>query len=140
MRSSVAAAGKARALFVSAAAFFLCLLPTVASTSPGDLDPRFGAGGRVTTDFRGIYDNAFAAALQADGKIVAAGSSYRDTISTDIALARYNTDGSLDSSFGSGGKVITRFGDESGASCIVIQRDGKLLVAGSVFCRHSHQS
>jgi uncharacterized delta-60 repeat protein len=102
MRIPLAATGNARALFVLAAALFLCLQPKIASTSPGDLDPTFGAGGKVTTDFRGFYDNAFAAALQSDGKIVAAGESYRDTTFTDLALARYNTDGTLDTSFGSG--------------------------------------
>jgi hypothetical protein len=63
----------ARALFVSAAAFCLFLLPRVGSTSPGDLDPTFGAGGKVTTDFRGFYDGGSAAVLQSDGKIVVAG-------------------------------------------------------------------
>src|SRR5207245_943210 len=70
----------------------------------GSLDPSFGSGGRVLTDFGG-YDEASALALQSDGKIVVAGFS--DVVGFGFALARYNPDGSLDPSFGSGGRVLT---------------------------------
>jgi uncharacterized delta-60 repeat protein len=66
----------------------------------GSLDPGFGSGGKVTTDFDGHWDEAYAVAVQSDGKIVVAGTS-----TGDFALARYNTDGSLDAGFNSGGKV-----------------------------------
>jgi uncharacterized delta-60 repeat protein len=96
----------------------------------GGLDKSFGSGGIVRTDFFGDQDYINAVALQSDGKIVAAGRARRGT---DIyfGLARYNIDGSLDATFGTGGKVITSFagyGDD--AHALVIQADGKILVGG----------
>src|SRR5438309_5026712 len=77
--------------------------------SDGTLDTTFGIDGRVTTDFFGYGDFAYALAIQPDGKIVAAGTA--DLISgySDFALARYNKDGSLDQTFGSKGKITTDF-------------------------------
>src|SRR5262249_42936154 len=75
-----------------------------AQLHPGDLDPTFGVGGKVLTDFGGD-ETATAVAVQPDGKIVVVGY----TNYSDFAVARYNVDGSLDSSFGTGGKVVTDF-------------------------------
>lgn len=75
----------------------------------GSLDPSFGAGGKVTTDFSGLSDGAAAVRLLPNGDIVATGSAVTGNFDTDFALARYNSDGSLDVSFGSGGKVTTDF-------------------------------
>jgi uncharacterized delta-60 repeat protein len=99
-------------------------LPGAAVAAPGALDPTFGAGGLVTTDFGG-FDSAQALAIQSDGKIVAAGSA-----GGDFALARYNADGSLDSTFGSSGKVTTDFGGFDAASAVAIQPDGRIVAAG----------
>ncbi|MFJ3310849.1 calcium-binding protein [Streptomyces sp. NPDC086549] len=96
----------------------------------GSLDSTFGTGGKVTTDFGGAYDEAFAVALQADGKIIAVGASGTGGEERDFALARYNTDGSLDSTFGTGGKVTTTFGDFDGAQGVAVQADGKIVAAG----------
>jgi uncharacterized delta-60 repeat protein len=71
----------------------------------GDLDSSFGSGGIVTTDFSGRNNSAAAIALQSDGKIVVAGDALSALGPPDFAAARYNTDGSLDSSFGTGGRV-----------------------------------
>src|SRR5947208_16336500 len=68
----------------------------------GDLDSTFGSGGKVVTDFFGRSSGANAIALQADGKMVAAGNALSALGPPDFALARYNSDGSLDNSFGSG--------------------------------------
>src|SRR5947209_5776224 len=95
---------------------------------PGDLDATFGTGGRVLTDFGGGA-GARALALQADGRIVVAGLS-RVGVGDDFALARYNPNGSLDSSFGSGGRVLTDFGLDDEARAVVLQADGKIVVAG----------
>jgi uncharacterized delta-60 repeat protein len=94
----------------------------------GSLDPSFGTGGQVTTDFGGC-DVISALVLQPDGKIVAAGVTY-SPYSDDFALARYNPDGSLDASFGGGGKVITDFGGSDGASALALQADGKIVAVG----------
>ena len=92
----------------------------------GDLDPSFGSGGKVTTDFFGVFDGVAALAIQPDGKIVAVGSTDTDpssAVQVDFALARYNSDGSLDSTFGTGGKVNTDlFGLNEDARAVVIQR------------------
>jgi len=103
-----------------------------AQAAPGDLDPSFGAGGLVTTDFGSRGDFSLAVALQTDGKIVAAGNSSRaDVFDVDFALARYNSNGSLDATFGSGGTVLTDFGTSvDAASDVVVQPDGKILAAG----------
>ena len=77
------------------------------------LDPTFGRGGKVVTSF-GAYSDASAAALaiQRDGKLVVAGSDLTDTRGERgyfaVALARYNTGGALDPSFGAGGRVVSK--------------------------------
>ncbi|MBI4285756.1 MAG: hypothetical protein HY670_07665 [Chloroflexi bacterium] len=82
----------------------------------GSLDTTFDADGKVTTDFGTAGDisplaQGLSVALQSDGKIVAAGSFFKFfNTGWDFALARYNTDGSLDTSFGGTGKVITNIG------------------------------
>ena len=98
----------------------------------GSLDTSFDGDGLVTTDFGSTHDSASAVAVQSDGKIVVAGSNISD-FACDFVLARYNSNGSLDSAgFGSGGKVTTDFaGDFDTASAMVIQSDGKIVVAGS---------
>jgi len=96
----------------------------------GTIDASFGTGGRVTTDFGGIYEGASSVAIQSDGKIVVAGGSVSDFYD-NFALARYNTDGSIDTGFGTEGKVITSFGDVSSqAESVVVQPDGKIVVTG----------
>ena len=95
----------------------------------GSLDASFGTGGKVTTDI-GLFDVAFAVAIQADGKIVAAGGTAPEGFCCQFALARYNADGSLDVSFGVGGKVTTVFSGDSRAFAVAIQADGKIVAAG----------
>ena len=100
----------------------------------GSLDATFGAGGTITTDFFGFIDSADDVAIQPDGRIIAAGQSYSQPFPdfTDFALARYNTDGSLDTTFGSGGKVTTDFsGFRDEGRSLVLQRDGRIVVSGA---------
>jgi len=103
--------------------------------SDGTLDASFGTGGRVTTAFPGAtIANAFSVALQPDGKVVVAGWTNIDG-GADFALARYDSTGTLDTSFGTGGRVITAFADSQGHSlagvfCVVVQPDGKIVAAG----------
>jgi uncharacterized delta-60 repeat protein len=102
----------------------------------GDLDPTFGTDGKVLTDFDHSTDIAYAVAIQADGKLVVVGTTYRDNdfSNEDFAVARYNPDGTLDKTFGAGGKVQTDFpGLAAVASSVVIQPDGKIVVAGGAF-------
>ena len=97
----------------------------------GTLDPTFGTGGAVRTDFGGRFDEALAVAVQADGRIVVAGNS-SDAGGYDMAVARYNSDGTLDTSFDGDGTALVDFGSESSARAVALQPDGKVVLAGSV--------
>src|SRR5204863_3888670 len=103
--------------------------------SDGSADPTFGNGGMVTTNINNDNDRAYALALQADGKIVAAGKRGIQFYPTEqrkgnVALVRYNPDGSLDATFGNGGLVVNDFGQ--GLACyaleMIIQPDCSILV------------
>jgi uncharacterized delta-60 repeat protein len=99
--------------------------------SDGSLDPTFGSGGRVTTDFAARSDVGSAITVQPDGKILVAGAASLAATSFDFALVRYNSDGSLDATFGTGGKVTTDFnGGLDAAAAIGLQTDGKIVLAG----------
>ncbi|WP_448268342.1 putative Ig domain-containing protein [Nostoc sp. DSM 114159] len=92
--------------------------------SNGSLDTSFNSTGKVTTDF-GNTDIAYSIALQDDGKILVAGAS-----SSNFAVVRYNSNGGLDTSFGTAGKVTTNLGSTDIAYSIALQDDGKILLAG----------
>lgn len=98
---------------------------------PGDLDPTFNGDGKVTISFGSGTDAAYSIAIQQDGKIVAEGIASNENGNYLFALAKYNTDGSLDISFGQDGKVTTSFGgtNDEGRS-IAIQQNGKIIAAG----------
>ncbi len=99
-------------------------------STDGSLDTSFGSGGKVTTAIGSSTDNGTAVAIQPDGKIIVAGSTFITGSGNDFALVRYNTDGTLDPSFGSGGKVITAIssGNDS-VTAVVIQSDGRIVAA-----------
>ena len=102
--------------------------------SQGDLDPTFGIDGKVTTDLFPGNDIAFALGVQPDGKLVVAGRTENNVSGFDFSLARYNSNGSLDPSFGLDGKVTTDFfGNSDNAVAVAIQSDGKIVAAGPVF-------
>ena len=96
----------------------------------GTVDLSFGVTGKVITDLRGDGDFGSTVALQTDGKIVVAGCSYNG-FNDDFGVVRYNTNGTLDSTFGFGGIVTSDFGDtgDFGYS-VAVQSDGKIVVAG----------
>ena len=97
----------------------------------GTLDAGFGTAGQVTVPFNGsVFDVAQGVAIQADGKIIVVGSM---TVNGqgDFALARFNANGALDTGFGANGLVTTDFaGNADSARRVVVQSDGKLVVAG----------
>ncbi len=94
----------------------------------GFLDSTFGVGGKVTTDFGGSTDSdsGTSVAIQTDGRIVVAGSAQGG----GIGIARYNSDGSLDNTFSGDGRVFLWEGLYSGANCLKLQDDGKIVVVG----------
>src|SRR5687767_7996960 len=87
---------------------------TPAQAAPGDLDGSFSGDGIVLTGFGGETDGGAAVALQGDGKVViagtAAGYDEHGDYRSGFALARYDGDGSLDTSFSGDGSQITNFG------------------------------
>jgi uncharacterized delta-60 repeat protein len=97
--------------------------------SDGSLDASFSEDGRQTTDFGSTLDEAAAVALQPDGKIVAAGAAGPPG-ARGFALARYQPDGSLDSSFGEAGRQTSRYTSTSSISSIAVQADGRIAAAG----------
>jgi len=101
--------------------------------SDGSLDTAFGTNGKVTTDFFGKQDIPRAVAIQSNGKIVVVGSVTNQKKAFDFGVVRYNGDGSLDTSFGSGGKVITEFSkdEDDDANGVAIQSDGQIVAVGA---------
>ena len=105
----------------------------------GTYDTSFGAGsangtigmnGTVTTIYSRFYGTDMA--LQADGKIVVIGykTTLNDADTEDFAIARFNTDGTLDTAFGTAGFVLTDFGYDDRSNDLVIQKDGRIIVVG----------
>lgn len=97
----------------------------------GSRDPSFNGNGKVSTDFGGSNDSGYGVAVQSDGKIVIAGSSGTGS-NTKFAVARYNVNGGLDTTFNGTGKVTTTIdiNGDSGSS-VAVQSDGKIVVAGT---------
>jgi uncharacterized delta-60 repeat protein len=96
----------------------------------GTLDYSFDQDGKTTTTFGpGSLDSPYSVAIQSDGKIVVAGVTTRE--SQDFALARYNTDGSLDTDFDADGRLTTDFaGDRDVAYAVAIQSDNRIVAVG----------
>ncbi len=101
------------------------------ATSAGALHLPFGNGGKLTTDVSS-YDFLNGMALQPDGKIILAGYTSGGG-SSDFLLIRYNANGTLDQTFGSGGKVITNFGSTDIGGAVVLQADGKIVAGGATW-------
>jgi uncharacterized delta-60 repeat protein len=110
----------------------LFLLPIIGFAQPGSLDPSFSGDGRVVTPVGTANEQGSAVAIQSDGKIVVAGWDGEATVNNNYLVIRYNADGTLDGSFGTGGVAIVDFtGDDDRAYAIAIQPDGKILAGGS---------
>ncbi|MEP7129091.1 MAG: T9SS type A sorting domain-containing protein [Chitinophagales bacterium] len=116
------------------------LFATARFNSNGTLDNTFGTNGIVLTAVGNKFAHALALRVQTDGKIIVAGSSYMFGAPCSFGVVRYNTDGSLDNEFGTGGIDTIYFGaggasgdtyDFDVARCIAIQSDNKFILAGS---------
>jgi uncharacterized delta-60 repeat protein len=98
----------------------------------GSLDLTFGSGGVVVTPLGSGHDRATSLALQPDGRIVVAGWT-RGAAGADVALVRYRADGTLDPSFGTGGKAVFALASgEDTAADVLVRSDGVIIVAGTV--------
>lgn len=103
-------------------------------TAAGNADFTFGSNGIVTTDINSGNDGASGVAVQNNGKIVLVGSTSDQTTSTEqYVVARYDSSGLLDTTFGTGGKVTgsISFGSVSRFASVLLQPDGRIVAAGS---------
>jgi uncharacterized delta-60 repeat protein len=96
----------------------------------GKIDHQFGNDGKVFSSLSGFTDKAYDLVLQPDGKIVAGGEA-----NYDFAVARFHENGSVDSSFGTAGKLIVDINGTSNAriESLVLQADGKIVSGGTVW-------
>ena len=94
------------------------------------LDPAFGTDGVVSAALDPGYDGAYAMALQADGKVLITGPSGVNG-DLDALVARFNADGSMDTSFGTDGVATFDINGDDYTFAIAVQDDGKILLAGS---------
>ena len=99
-------------------------------TPDGALDSTFASGGVALDAFQDGQDVAYDVALQSDGKIVVAGAA-ANTSKSDFGLARYEPDGSLDPTFGSGGTTIARFGGGGAGVGVALDATGRAVVVGN---------
>ncbi len=99
----------------------------------GTLDSTFHSDGLVTTGFYASDSKAYSVAIQPDGKIVATGYCYHTVYGQNVfAVARYNTDGTLDATFNIDGMAFANFGSgDQNAYGVAVQADGKIVVAGT---------
>lgn len=95
----------------------------------GSVDTSFGTGGRVVISFTPYNEQIQGLCVAPDGKIIAVGFLDQDGPNQD-AIARYNSDGSLDQTFGQGGKLTFGVASESTLSAVVAQADGSIVAAG----------
>ena len=101
--------------------------------SDGGLDTSFGVGGSVTATIGATGNTSRALALQPDGKILVAGD-YANGSNNDFAVVRFNANGTLDTTFGSGGKAVSPAGTSTDyAYSVALQSTGHILVAGYAY-------
>lgn len=96
----------------------------------GQIDTTFGNNGFIKTALDTFVDKGNAIAIQTDGKILLSGTSFTSYTTSVFVLLRYDTDGLLDSSFGSNGSIKTVIENRSMANALAIQNDGKIIVGG----------
>ncbi len=97
----------------------------------GTLDTTFSEDGLLTTGFDGEEAFGRSVALQTDGRILLGGTSHGNGGARSMAVARYNSDGTLDPTFSEDGKVLVDFGHPSECEALAVQSDGKIVVAGN---------
>jgi uncharacterized delta-60 repeat protein len=110
------------------ASWYHCNFAVARLTSTGSMDTTFSGDGKQTTDF-GADDYPAAVAVQPNGKIVVAGEKYT-TSAEYFALARYSANGALDTTFSGDGRQTISFGTYAWANGVLVQSDGKIVVAG----------
>ncbi|HEX8396741.1 MAG TPA: FG-GAP-like repeat-containing protein [Pyrinomonadaceae bacterium] len=121
-------AAASKLVFLAAAFLFF----SINSNAAGALDPTFGANGRVATTV-GSGARASAVAIQPDGKIIVVGDVLRSGSERDIALVRYNANGTPDLSFGENGRVVVAISNQNEVvNAVAIDGNGRIVVVGSI--------
>ncbi len=105
--------------------FLFLFIGSIISAQDGALDLSFGEDGKVVVDFSNGNDRVFDIAIQADGKIIVAGSSQGK-----FALARFHPNGDIDESFDMDGKISVDTNGINSSNLLALQADGKILVSG----------
>ncbi|MEA2522215.1 MAG: hypothetical protein QOI81_1861 [Actinomycetota bacterium] len=105
---------------------------SVRYTAKGGVDKSWGKSGRVITSFGKGSDAAYGIAIQANGKMVVVGRVHRTTTGADFGLVRYNTDGSINQTFGTKGKVKTDFsgGQDTARDIVITDSNRRIVVVG----------
>ena len=104
--------------------------------SDGSIDTSFGANGMVVTHFGDMLGQGLAVFAESDGKLLEIGHrdwtySQGERVGGNVALALFNADGTLDTTFGSGGIVDCSGPADISVACAQLQPDGKILLGGS---------
>ncbi|PWA05093.1 T9SS type A sorting domain-containing protein [Flavobacterium psychrotolerans] len=108
----------------------ILFLPKIIFAQDGVLDTTFGTDGKVLTTF-GYESDVQSLALQPDGKIIAAGDVFNHGDFHQFGIARYHRDGSLDTTFGVDGRVVSDFLEyRISLNAVLVQKDGKIIVGG----------
>lgn len=117
---------------VTFTSFLVFISSILFAQSPGSLDTTFGVGGKVLTSVNTLVEKAYGVVVQTDGKLVIAGYASSAITGKDFICVRYNTNGSLDNTFGAGGIVTTdlQLGSDDIAYGLALQTDGKIVAAG----------
>jgi uncharacterized delta-60 repeat protein len=121
---------------VAAAVAAAILLAPELAQAAGELDPSFGSGGKVTTNFGNPNDGATSVAVDSLGRMVAVGYS-NNSHSFSTGITRYNPNGSLDSSFGNGGRVRISSDVLYAPFSLAVDAKDRIVVAGEV-CGDTH--
>lgn len=117
-------------IFAGLVCLLLATSCPVFAAGAADLDTAFGGDGLIATAVGDYEDNAYAVAVQDDGKILVGGSSLNGA-DYDFALVRYNPDGTLDSTFNYNGIVTTQVGrSDDEIAALAVQEDGYIIAAG----------
>lgn len=107
--------------------------------SDGSADNTFGVDGKVSTDLNNAIQEAHEVALQPDGKIIVAGFTFSPLSANDVVVLRYNSNGSLDLSFGTNGVALPVINnDDDAAFSMVLQPDGKIVTAGYTYTNYTY--
>jgi uncharacterized delta-60 repeat protein len=122
--------------YTCASMYAPCDFAVARLTSAGALDTSFSTDGRQTTDF-GADEHAYSLALQPDGKLVVIGET-RTSTGAEFALARYNGNGSLDTTFSGDGKAVVAFGTDATGYDVLVQPNGRIVAAGRTTSSSKH--